>query len=189
MILTIAIPTVLERREIFERLLRFVNQQSANLPIEVIYESDNKEISIGKKRDNLIQRATGEYTVMIDDDDWINDNYVKLTLDALEKKPDCVGYFEKIQHSNQLSCISNRFHDWGNNVSGYDYARTPFFKVPIKTDFCKKIGCLDMRYQEDHDFARRLKSSGLIKTEEFIPSEMYIYRYAYQEHNSKYGIK
>ena len=189
MILTIAIPTVVERLAQFKRLLDFVNDQSANLPVEVIYESDNKEISIGKKRDILIQRASGKYMVMIDDDDWINNNYVSLVLAALEKQPDCIGYVEKIQHSNQLSCISNRFNDWGNKIDGYDYVRTPFFKVPIRTDFCKKIGCQDIRYTEDHDFARRLKSSGLIKREKFIHSEMYIYRYTHQDHNLKYGIK
>lgn len=191
MILTIAIPTIVTRKSKFDRLYDAISTQIADYgfkgQVEIISECDNKQISIGKKRDNLIRKAKGEYLVMIDDDDAIADNYLLLVMNALANKPDCVGYLEKIQHSNKTSCISLKFASWMDNFARYDYVRTPFFKVPIKTELCRQVGCRDMRFNEDEDFAKRIRP--LLRKEEFINDYMYIYQYHYEPHNYKYGIR
>ena len=72
---------------------------------------------------------------------------------------------------------------------GFGYIRTTYPKVPIRKSICLKVGYKDLRYGEDHDFAKRLKLSGLLKTEVYIDSVLYFYRYKFQEHSAKYGIK
>lgn len=158
--------------------------------VEIIHECDNKEMSIGMKRDKLIWNAKGKYLVMIDDDDWIAPQFIRKILDATVTSPDCIGYMEECRFGNRIerSMFSNRFTDWSTLTGeAFKYARTPFFKTPIRTDYCKVVGCRDMRFGEDHDFAKRIKP--LLKTEVFINEIMYIYRYKDEPHNEKYGIK
>lgn len=198
--LTIAIPTVNNRLKEFSALHLYLNKQimESHLEecVEIIFERDNKEMSIGQKREKLNGRAKGKFTWQIDDDDTIPENAI-YTVNSVIEATDCdfIGFYEEVSGNGviNLSHISNIHDDWGDNktVDGerFRYVRTPYFKTPILTEYCQKIGVSDMRYGEDHDFARRLKASGLIKNEFFIPRIMYNYRYKQEPHNQKYGIK
>lgn len=188
MILTIAIPTIVTRKREFEALYNFINAHKTD-EVEVIYECDNKEISIGAKRQLLIDRAAGKYLVMIDDDDWIPPHYCTKIIEALKDSPDCVGYIENCSMMGQVkrSSINLKYAEWGNNRDGFQYVRTPFFKTPIRTSLCRITGCKDLRFGEDHDFAKRIYP--LLHTCAYIPEELYFYRYKHEPHNEKYGIK
>lgn len=192
--LTIAIPTIVTRKHQFD-LLRLhiqnqINELGLQKEVEIISECDNKEISIGAKRQLLIDKAKGDYIVMIDDDDWCPYYFVVEIIQAIESNPGCVGYLELCKFQNrkdEISCFSNRFREWGDNQFGYNHVRTPFFKSPIKTELVKKVGCKDLRFAEDHQFAKDILP--FLKTEVFINKVMYEYRYKAEEHKSKYGIK
>lgn len=191
-LLTIAIPTIESRKVQFEALVDGIQRQidlnGAQELVEIISECDNKEISIGKKRDNLIRKAKGKYLVMIDDDDTISRYYIQDVLEGCMSDADCIGYYEQIHHARKMSVITLRADKWTSEPgNGGDLQRTPFFKVPIKTEICQQVGCADMRFAEDEDFANRIKP--LLKTEYFIEKIMYHYRYKYENHNDKYGIK
>jgi hypothetical protein len=96
--LTIGIPTVVGREKLFDRLLNEVNSQieknSLKKEVQVIIEKDNKEISIGAKRQKMYERSKGLFTVQIDDDDWIVEDFVKSCYDATFEPVDCIGYHE-----------------------------------------------------------------------------------------------
>lgn len=193
-ILTIAIPTVENRALQFQILWNYLRNQIERFEltdqVEVIYECDNKEISIGAKRQKLIDKAKGEYLVMIDDDDWIAESYLIDVLEACRSGADTIGYLEDCSFDHRMwktSCISIKWDKWDNYVGGYDYVRTPYFKNPIKTELCKKVGCADLRFGEDADFAEKIKP--FLKTEVFINKKMYIYRFRTENHYTKYGIK
>ena len=192
-ILTIAIPTITSRRNqftlLYEHIRNQIKEYKLTKKVELIFECDNKEISIGAKRDLLIKKAKGKYIVMIDDDDWLPYNYCNDVLSACEDDSDCIGYLEDCVfdwNHRATSCISLRYKSWMNNVGVYDYVRTPFFKVPIKTEICRQVGCADLRFGEDSDFAKRIYP--LLKSETFIDKKLYIYRYKFENHNSKYGF-
>lgn len=192
-ILTIAIPTIVTREAQFNALKYELEAQiksaKAKDKVEIISECDNKEISIGKKRDNLIRKAKGKYLVMIDDDDWISDDYVIEVLKAAESDADCIGYLEHCNFDGQrnaISCISVKYSGWYSNVGIYDYVRNPYFKVPIKTSICQEVGCADMRWNEDEDFAKKIYP--YLKKEQFINKKLYFYRYKYEVHEQKYGF-
>ena len=191
-ILTIAIPTIESRKVQFDALMSNIRSQielsGTQDVVEVISLCDNKEISIGLKRDRLIQMATGKYLVMIDDDDTISRYFVQDVVEACLSNADCIGYYEQVHHARKMSVITLRADKWTSEPGhGGDLQRTPFFKCPIKTDICKQAGCADMRFGEDEDFAIRIKP--LLKTEHFIDKIMYHYRYSYENHNTKYGIQ
>jgi GT2 family glycosyltransferase len=186
--LSILIPTVVGREHLLERLRSVLNPQLTE-DVEVIEQKDNKEISIGKKRQELLEKATGEYVVFIDDDDMISEDYVKSIIKALESEPDCVGFEIKCSGLPGVTVsASNKWDAWRDKHGGFDYVRTPYHKTPVKRSYALQIGYKDMRYAEDHDYSKRLKSSGLIKKEVYIPKVLYNYLYVKEDFNKKYGI-
>lgn len=204
MILSILIPTVIGREKSFNELEEFLQWQisAGSLwgKVEIQNICDNKELSIGAKRNELLKLATGEYCVMIDDDDTVSYQFVEKILEALEKNPDCVGYKELCIYEGKgvkSSEISIKHRTWqdakdGRNyytflANGFNHVRSPFYKVPIKTDLCRKVGFKDLRYEEDREFSKAIYP--LLKTEVYIDEFMYIYRYRHETHNIKYGIK
>lgn len=220
-LLSILLPTVKGREEKFDQLLYFLmeqgqragtkvmhkellkfsaanNQFMINAPyvgekVEIISCCDNKEISIGEKRDILYKFAIGEFSWMIDDDDSTHHLAIAYILHAIKSKPEasCIGFKElcifngkRVESSN----FSLLYKEWADNVDGYNHVRTPFFKTPIKTELCQRVGVKDMRYGEDHQFAKDIYP--LLKTQSYIDEFIYIYRHSDKEpHAEKYGIK
>jgi hypothetical protein len=188
--LTICIPSVQERHHIFTELFNHISKQIIDpLEVEILCDIDNKEVSIGAKRQRMLQKALGKYITMVDDDDFVADDYVEKILKAIESNPDFIGFeIECSGIAGKTESVSNSWNDWGEKVGGFDYVRTPYHKSPIKTEIARQIGFKDMRYAEDYDFSKRLKQSSLIQNEVFIQKIMYFYRFKDEPHNKKYGI-
>jgi hypothetical protein len=64
--------------------------------VELLTCKDNKEITIGEKRELLYHRANGLYSFQIDDDDSIAPDAIKLILEAITQLPDCITFQEHI---------------------------------------------------------------------------------------------
>jgi glycosyltransferase involved in cell wall biosynthesis len=58
----------------------------------VLVSIDNRQKKISDKRNELLDRAKGDYVVFIDDDDLVPSYYIYELLKAIEAKPDCVGF-------------------------------------------------------------------------------------------------
>jgi len=196
--LSILVASTYCREEMTERLLSRLREMSKGYDAEVVVCYDNKEMSIGTKRQKMIEEANGEYVCFIDSDDDVPTYYVKEIFAALDKHPDCIGFdIKTIGTKGVLASASNRYSKWEKRERSrrdikkgkgkYDYYRTPYHKTPIRREIALEIGFKDLRYAEDHDFSQRLKQSGLIKTEEYIDRVMYIYKYKEEEFRKKYG--
>jgi len=206
--LSILICTIESRREQFEKLINhlclhdYLDNKDLNsnhaayvhdiAGYEILWERDNKEMSIGNKRQKLLERATGDYIVFIDDDDWVSDDYVKLALEAIEQKPDCIG--------NLIACDMNgtyenaigsyKYRDWADNVDGYRYVRNIYHMSIVRRDLALKAGFKDMNFGEDYDYCMRLqKELDKVNAKEvFIDKEIYIYQYKPENPAIKYGM-
>lgn len=194
MILSILIPSTIDRRAMTDRLYNHIQNQILNGnfddKVEIIVDMDNKEVSIGAKRQRMIEAAKGEYVVQIDSDDWIPSDYVQVMMAALEEKADCIGHeIECSGTPGKTESVSIQYPEWCEKKFGYDYIRTPYPKVVIKKSISLEIGYKDLRYGEDHDFSIRLKNSGLVKKETYLPKVLYFYRYKFAPHLKKYGIR
>lgn len=186
--LSILICTIESRKEQFTNLLLYLNSQTTK-EVEIVSICDNKEISVGAKRQKLLELAKGEYISFVDDDDWLSPNYVSNILKAIETKPDCIGFLINCKGTPGVSAsASNRWLDWADKVGGFDYVRTIYHKNPIKRSIALEIGYKDLRFAEDYDYSKRLKQSGLLKSEEFINEVMYEYRFKYEDPKTKYGL-
>jgi len=188
--LSILMPTVTNRATAFALLHAEVSKQSEGKSVEIIVACDSKEISIGKKRQNLLEQAQGDYVVYIDDDDWIAETYVDDILKALEQPFDCVGFRITCTtngQNEQPAIASMRYKTWKENVDGYAHVRSPYQKTPVKRSIALKVGFHDVRYGEDRPYSMGLMNH--VATEYFIDKVLYFYRYRTNEpFMQKYGI-
>lgn len=189
--LSILLATVENRAGLFAQLHAELKRQSEGKSVELVVACDAKEISIGKKRQNLLEAATGDYIVYIDDDDWVAPDYVDQILAALSTSPDCVGFEIMCTFNNgrpKKAIASMRYPKWVENVDGFDFCRGCYHKTPARRDLALKCGFPDLRYSEDKVYAEKIMH--LVKTEVFIPKQLYFYRFSGAEpFNKKYGIQ
>jgi len=194
---TICIPSVVGREYTCQRLINELSKQieSGNYVdyFEILLDVDNKEVSIGAKRDRLHRKATGTFVISIDDDDMVAPYFIKELMDNYDENVDTIGYVESVSMNNstpklsKISLTSVKWHERKIAIGGFNYFRTPYFKNPIKTDIVNKVGVKDMRFGEDADFSERIYP--FLKKEKFINKVMYMYLYIKTEHNERYGIK
>ena len=189
------LPTTIDRREQFAKLLEEIKRQIvANKYediVEVVINEDNKEISIGKKRQELLEASSGKWVVGIDSDDWIAEDYLHDIVMALKNNPqiDHVGFLEDcdINGEKSLSIFSIRHKHWAENFDGYDHIRCANPKSVILREKALMVGFEDSRFGEDRIFSEAVTS--LLTSEIFIEKSLYLYRHISTEHNERYGIK
>ncbi len=189
-ILSVLLPTVANRADLFALLHAEVLRQARDKPVEVLVACDNKEISIGKKRQNLLEQATGDYVSYIDDDDMIAPTYVDDILKALESRPDCVGFEITCTFNGadpQRAITSLRYNRWGDNQDGYRFTRSIYHKAVHRREAGLAVGFRDLRYGEDKYYSDGLQRH--LKTEVFIPRVLYHYRFRREPFMSKYGFR
>lgn len=189
-LLSILIATTVDRREMFKKLYYEFFVQTKDLPVEVLHEEDNKEMSVGAKRQKLLLRAQGDCIVFFDSDDWPQPFYVEEILKALEKKPDCVGFLIAMTTNGkkpQVCCHSLKYKEWKERVDGYDYVRNVTHFNPVRRDLALQVGFKDIRFGEDRLYSDAVTK--LCKTEVFISKKLFHYRYSNLiPHKRKYGI-
>ena len=162
--------------------------------VEIHWHEDSRELSIGAKRQAMVEAARGEYVAHFDSDDWPHHEYLAKIIEALQTRPDCVGFYVEVHGLNggrrvERAIASNRFARWCSKCKGHDYVRTIYHKNPVKREHALAVGFKDMRFGEDHDYSIRLKAAGILKDEVFIDQALYVYRYKAQPHSIKFGVK
>ncbi len=191
--LSILVCTIVSRKKEFDLLRHHlqtqINELGLQKEVEILYQCDDKEISVGKKRQILLERSKGDYVVFIDDDDMVPYFYVQKIAEAIKLNLDCIGFrIECTGTSGKTASASDKWNDWADNVGGFDYVRTIYHKNPIKRGLALLIGYKDMRFGEDYDYSKRLKTSCLLQNEVFIDEVMYLYRFKYEDPKTKYGL-
>lgn len=163
---------------------------------EIILLKDNKEITIGEKREQLYKRANGLYSIQVDDDDELAPNAIQLILEAIRSNPDVdvISFEEFIDIDGKImkSNHSNSYPCWKGDGSklledGYHFHRTIFFKDVIRTELAKSVPVVHCRFGEDNMYADALKP--FIQSEIHINQEIYKYIHRSSSHNERYGIK
>lgn len=186
MILSILIPTVPQRANLFLELHAEINKQlemaNAFGIVEIISDDAPKGVkTTGNKRNDLINAAKGEYVWFIDDDDMIMPNAIQNVLTALEQKPDALA-INGIMTTNGADkkewYISKDLEYTADYSKGYEvYLRPTNHITPTKKEIAKLIQFENKSNFEDYAYCMELKRLGLIKTEIKINEPVYHYRY------------
>lgn len=183
--LSILIPTLPTRMDFRKRIaemlansmIRYKNNVDDRGDIEIITD-DRTGISIGAKRNIMLQAATGEYICFIDDDDRIADNYVELVMVGIVTNPDCCSLSGIITTDGKdpkpfiHSIDYNEFFE-RDGV----YYRCPNHLNTIRTELARQCPFPDWQRSEDSNFAFQLRDKRLLKVEYKIPETLYFYDY------------
>jgi hypothetical protein len=188
-LLTVAIPTLLERKHNFtpklEKYFSLLKLQNLENEVEIITHEDNREIPIGEKRNILLDKAKGKMISFIDDDDEITDDYFWLIVQKIKENNnlDAIQIFctihPTILHTfqalpkNFLSSLPNNFE---NKNKGRVHNSTIAHFNPIKTSLAKSIKYPNIRIHEDFCFSQKIQDK--IKVVDSITHKS-IYNYYY----------
>ena len=107
--ISILIPTLTEREVAYQRLRwnldRQITEHGLEQRVEILTYLDNRENSIGFKRNDLVRRATGKFVAFIDDDDDVSPQYVSLIHQTILDNPD-INCIELDQKTNWNAAIN-----------------------------------------------------------------------------------
>lgn len=174
-LLTIAIPTIEQRIGCFNELHNELKKQSEPFGslIEIIYISDNKEMTIGAKRQKLVDMSNGKYVVMWDDDDWIHPNGINLIMDALKSDADVISYnySADIGIDEDTNCNRKISIEYNNELIDNILYVKPDCKNPIKRELVNKVKFRDISWSEEFFF--KMDLSPYLKTEYKIDENIY----------------
>lgn len=98
MMLSILIPCIPDRLDNLKNLYSlyegYIKIYYLTDLIEIVSIVDNKQRTIGAKRNSLLSIANGDYIVISDDDDELTQAYFKNILDACSKGVDVITYLQ-----------------------------------------------------------------------------------------------
>ena len=192
--LSILIASIEERGEqlkiLLENKLKVPTYYSGN--VEVIPLVDNKEISVGLKRQRLLEMANGKWIVYFDDDDDPYPWYMASILKGINTGGDidCMGINVDMTTNGkrpQRCCHSLRYPTWREHVDEWDYVRNITHFNPVLKSKALATGFKDLRFGEDRDYSDRITPT--LTKEYYITRPLFHYRFSNkQPHNQKYGI-
>ena len=82
--LSILICTLKGRDEYLNRVLQVLEPQKTD-DVEILIESDERQMTIGQKRNKLLDRAIGDYICYVDDDDLVSVDYIEKILNFYQQ--------------------------------------------------------------------------------------------------------
>lgn len=180
---SILVPTLGERRPLFERLMAGLLPQLDRYAgaVQVIGWFNNGSPSLPEIRQRMVQTAGTEYVSFVDDDDLVTLDYVSEIMSALANRPDYVGF--------QVQCYSNgvptgvayhslEYPGW-RNLTG-QYERDISHLNPIRTRHALRADFSLTRAgkPEDRAWAEQLRRAKVLQTQVVIPRILYHYLYS-----------
>jgi len=184
--LSILILTIEKRKHFLNDLLNQLTEQAKdelNNTVEIIINSD-ENLSIGCKRNNLLESAKGEYLCFFDDDDLPSKDYISTLLEAIKSNPDCVslrGIMTTNGSNPEIFEHSIRYSEYKTNENAIypevKYERFPNHISCLKSSIAKLFKFPECNHGEDTDFATQIYKLGLLKNEYYTDKILYYYKY------------
>lgn len=171
----ILVCSIFHRAEMLDALLGELERQL--MPgVGVRVFRDNQETVYGDKCQRLLDSSKADYTCFLDDDDWIEDDYVSSIVEALRKRPDYVGFRVRFTKDGvpQIPVYHTlKYTGWvdGNealyrDINHFNPIRR---KLALKGEWAGGDGA-------DRRWADQLRALGCVKEEVFIDRELHHYR-------------
>lgn len=180
---TIAILTIPGREHFLERLRGILDPQVDGKPVDIMVIKDNRERTIGEKRQLALDMCKTRYISFIDDDDIVSTKYVQLILNELKNEPTGIGFRGIITTKNNtaIEFVHKAGLKYSEKPEQYMralvYTRPLNHLNPVLTDIAREIRFKPISEGEDYDYSLRLAESGLITDQTFIDELLYFYQY------------
>ena len=190
MLLTIGILTLPQRKGKLNNLLKILNDIcpiSFQHRVEIIIAEDNKEKTVGTKRNEVLDKAKGKYISFIDDDDIVSKWYLSEILNVLDTDDyDGIGFWgiyyvsgNPVMQFNHANSNAGHFKKDGKQHRPLNHLN------PVRTEFAKQIRFPEKNFAEDSDYCDRLLESGLIKKEYNFDIDKMMYHYLFDPNGTE----
>jgi len=164
---SVLIPTIPGREFSLRKLLGSIREKvsriAPHLRVEYCVRFDNREMSIGMKRQELLQNAKGKYMSFVDDDDDITDAYIEDLVETIRGQYPVMRLRGQISQYTFTHSLENRLIS--PMASGEVFLRPPNHLNPMMTDVAKLIHFRDSVRGEDLDWTIRLARTGFLTME------------------------
>lgn len=137
--------------------------------------------SYGKWQD-LMEASAAEYISFIGDDDWVAPDFVGRVLKVMEEKPDYVGYPVKYTRDGvpqvrvEHSLRHGRWNDLNDAYRIGMLVRDIVHHNPIRRELALLARWGTAYQHEDYLWSCKLRETGKVRTEAWIPEPMYYYQ-------------
>jgi hypothetical protein len=164
---SVLIPTIPGREEGLRNLLSSIREKlgrvAPDLRVEYCVRFDNREMSIGMKREELLQGCRGKYMSFIDDDDDITDAYIEDLVQTIRGNYPVMRLRGQINQYTFTHSVENKLTD--KMARDGVFVRPPNHLNPMMSDVAKLVRFKDLIRGEDLDWAIRLAKSGFLQNE------------------------
>lgn len=161
------IATIPGREDTLRRLTESIHEKVKRLAPEMTYEIrlafDNREQSIGLKREGLLQAAKGKYMSFLDDDDELTDAYIEDLWATIQGEFHVMRLRGQIAQYTFTHSIETKLSD--RMARDGVFVRPPNHLNPMMTDVAKLIHFKDAVRGEDLDWTIRLARAGFLTSE------------------------
>ena len=183
-LLTILIPTLKSRFDKLKEQVQRIEYQRQTYPVQILWLGDNKSISVGEKRNNLLGLAKGQWVCFVDDDDEILDGYVNNILRTIEgsSHKKVITFFGK-QTDNGIPTQSFRYgKQYGRNHKQLIDGETWKVMLPDhlciwKTETARLEEFPKKQLGEDHAWAQKMVRHYDESDQVEIPDYLYHYHF------------
>ena len=165
--LSVLIPTISARASTLSRALWYLQQQSGEFEV-VVHEGD--DIGKGAKVNAMVAASTGDYIIVLDDDDYLPLNYMSRVLPYLDSGFDFVGY--RILALRDGKYWMSIAHDARNRFGNPTLDRGVCDKMPIRRELAEQVQYGD-EYTDDWPWSEAVHN--LVETSTFVNEHLYVY--------------
>ncbi len=179
--LSILICSVPSRIQLLSRLMSVLQPQlDKNNDVECIVLTDNKKMSIGEKRNELIRLAHGDYIAFVDDDDLVSEDYIdELVVAGIQTQVDIICFQSMYFIDGKQDRIMKFSKNFKNSTTKECFFRAANHLMCIRRDLALQVVYKNISYYEDSDWCTRVNP--LLKTEHIIEKVLYKYFYSNTE--------
>ncbi|WIY84327.1 glycosyltransferase [Propionimicrobium sp. PCR01-08-3] len=182
-VLSVLVPSVASRRDTFlpSILDQLYGQHEAlsdvdRSRIEILTLVDAKGVSLGQKRNDMINLARGRYVVFVDDDDRLEDDYLVALLEAANSGADVITFHVSVSTDggSPTVCKYGLEYEHNENIAN-EFHRIPNHICMVRRDLASRSPFPDKSFGEDSEYAARLRP--LLLSEHKIDRVLYHYDY------------
>jgi len=176
-IMILSIPSRIQKYLIplYEKLLK----QAEKCPeVEILCLIDNKKMSIGEKRQSLIDIARGKWVAFMDDDDDVTDDYMETVVNTIKEQPADVITFDQhcIVNGKEFTVNFDMNNPNQRYIPGMTHVKRPPFHMCFwKAEIAKQAKMESSSYGEDFAWCSLMYPK--IQSETHIDKILHLYRY------------
>ena len=158
-----------------------INSLKLQNEIRVSHYIDDGKLSIGYKRNWLVEQSNAKYVMFTDDDDEVSSDYIKEIYEATKKNPDVITFngivtFNGINPQQFNSHIDYKEYKNTNKI----FMRPPGHLNAIKKDIAIRYKFKELSKERDRatdtHHSLEMVRDGALKTSVHIDKPLYIYR-------------